>query len=34
MADGSVHCLSKQIDVSAYMFLITQNGGDPNPPIP
>ncbi len=34
MADGSVHCLSKQIDCSAYMFLITKNGSDPNPPIP
>ena len=34
MADGSVHCLSKQIDVSAYMFLITRNGGDPSPAIP
>ena len=34
MADGSVHCLSKQIDVSAYMFLITRKGSDPNPPIP
>ncbi len=33
-ADGSVHSLSRQIDVSAYMFLITKNGGDPNPPIP
>jgi hypothetical protein len=34
MADGSVHCLSKNIDVSAYMFLITRSGGDPNPPLP
>ena len=33
-ADGSVHSLSRQINVSAYMFLITKNGGDPNPPIP
>jgi hypothetical protein len=33
-ADGSVHCLSKQIDVSAYMFLITKSGGDPAPAIP
>jgi prepilin-type N-terminal cleavage/methylation domain-containing protein/prepilin-type processing-associated H-X9-DG protein len=32
--DGSVRCLSKQIDVSAYMFLITRNGGDPTPCIP
>ncbi len=29
--DGSVHCLSKTIDISAYTFLITRNGGDPNP---
>ncbi len=34
MADGSVHSLNKQIDVSAYMFLITRDGGDPSPPIP
>jgi type II secretory pathway pseudopilin PulG len=34
MADGSVHCLSKTIDVSAYMFLITRNGDDPSPAIP
>ncbi len=34
MADGSVHSLSKQIDVSAYMFLITRNGSDPSPAVP
>jgi prepilin-type N-terminal cleavage/methylation domain-containing protein len=34
MADGSVHALSRQIDVSAYMFLITKNGNDPAPYIP
>ncbi len=34
MADASVHSLSKQIDVAAYMFLITKNGGDPVPTIP
>jgi hypothetical protein len=34
MADGSVHSLSKTIDVSAYMFLITRNGSDPIPTIP
>ncbi len=33
-ADGSVHSLNKTIDVSAYMFLITRNGGDPTPYIP
>ncbi len=34
MADGSVHSLSKQIDVAAYMFLITRNGSDPSPVVP
>ncbi len=29
MADGSVWSLHKDIDVSAYMFLITKAGGDP-----
>ena len=29
MADGAVYSLSKQIDVTAYMFLITRNGGEP-----
>ena len=29
-ADGSAHCLSKQIDVTAYMFLITRSGHDSN----
>ncbi|MGA2035420.1 MAG: H-X9-DG-CTERM domain-containing protein, partial [Thermoguttaceae bacterium] len=31
--DGSVHSLRKDIDVAAYMFVITRNGGDPYPPI-
>ena len=34
MGDGSVQGLSKQIDVSAYMFMITKAGNDPNPPAP
>jgi hypothetical protein len=34
MGDASVHSLSKQIDVAAYMFIITRNGGDPNPSLP
>ena len=29
MADASVRSLSKQIDVAAYMFIITRNGNDP-----
>ena len=34
MADASVHSFSKQMDVAAYMFMITKNGGDPCPTIP
>ena len=34
MGDASVHSLSKQIDVTAYMFIITRNGGEPNPALP
>jgi hypothetical protein len=30
--DASAHSLSTDIDVSAYMFLITRDGGDPPPP--
>jgi prepilin-type N-terminal cleavage/methylation domain-containing protein len=29
MGDGSVEPISKQVDVSAYMFMTTRNGGDP-----
>ncbi len=32
-ADGSVHTISNEIDAAAYMFLITRNNGDPNPPL-
>ena len=31
MVDGSVHEVDKQIDVAAYMFLITRESGDPAP---
>jgi len=31
MADGSVRSIDKKIDISAYMFLITRAGHDPNP---
>ena len=34
MGDASVHGLNKHIDVSAYMFLITKAGNDPNPTMP
>ena len=35
MADAyGILSLSKQIDVSAYMFIITRNGGEPNPSLP
>jgi hypothetical protein len=34
MGDASVHSLNKQMDVAAYTFLITRNGGDPNPTMP
>jgi prepilin-type N-terminal cleavage/methylation domain-containing protein len=30
--DGSVRALRKDIDVASYMFMITRNGGEPNPP--
>jgi prepilin-type N-terminal cleavage/methylation domain-containing protein len=31
MVDGSVHSIDNQIDVAAYMFLITRESGDPAP---
>ena len=31
MVDGSVHNINKQIDVAAYMFLVTRESGDPAP---
>jgi hypothetical protein len=31
LADGSVQSISNDIDVAAYMFLITRNNGDPFP---
>ncbi len=34
MGDASVHGLNKLIDVSAYTFLITKAGNDPNPTMP
>jgi type II secretory pathway pseudopilin PulG len=30
--DGSVRQIKDDVDAAAYMFLITKNGGDPNPP--
>jgi len=33
MVDGSVHGISFDIDVAAYMFMITRESGDPAPPL-
>jgi hypothetical protein len=32
MVDGSVHTIMNDIDVAAYMFMITREAGDPAPP--
>lgn len=32
MVDASAHSIPVDIDVAVYMFLITREGGDPNPP--
>jgi hypothetical protein len=33
MVDGSARSMNKNTDVAAYMFMVTRDAKDPNPPL-